>query len=56
MLGVIAYQFLRDSSLDIGLWQTLFLAAASYILMEKIKVHPALVILVALGYGAVFLR
>lgn len=56
MLGVIAFQFLKGSSLDIGFWQTLVLASISYVLMEKVKVHPALVILAALGYGAIFLH
>ncbi|PLT28992.1 chromate transporter [Peribacillus deserti] len=55
MLGVMTYQFLEGSYLDIGLWQTLFLGAASFLLMEKFKVHPAFVIMGALGYGAVFL-
>ncbi|MBM7693134.1 chromate transporter [Peribacillus deserti] len=55
MLAVMAFQFLDGSYLDIGLWQTLFLCAASFLLMEKLKVHPAFVITGALGYGAIFL-
>jgi chromate transporter len=55
MLGVMAFNFFSGSYLDIGVGQTLFLIAASYVLLEKIKVHPAFVIMGALGYGAVFL-
>ncbi|PLR96818.1 chromate transporter [Bacillus sp. T33-2] len=55
MLGVMAYQFFAGSYFDIGVLQTLFLVVASFVLMEKLKVHPAFVILGSLGYGAVFL-
>lgn len=55
MLGVMAYNFFADSYFDIGTWQTLFLIVTGYILMEKIKVHPAFVIMGALVYGGVFL-
>lgn len=55
MLGVMAYNFFAGSYFDVGIWQTLFLVVAGYVLMEKLKVHPAIVIVAALGYGAVFL-
>ncbi|WP_409299309.1 chromate transporter [Peribacillus sp. SCS-26] len=55
MLAVMAFQFFKGSYLDIGVLQTVLLCAASFILMEKLKVHPAFVIVGALGYGAVFL-
>lgn len=55
MLGVMAYNFFSGSYFNIGIWQTLFLVIASYVLMEKLKIHPAFVIMGALGYGAVFL-
>jgi chromate transporter len=55
MLGVMAYNFFAGSYFDIGTWQTLFLIITGYILMEKVKVHPAFVILGALVYGGVFL-
>ncbi|RBN41318.1 transporter, partial [Priestia megaterium] len=38
-----------------GIWQTLFLVVASFLLLEKLRVHPAFVIVGALVYGAVFL-
>jgi len=55
MLGVMAYNFFAGSYFDIGIWQTLFLVVAGYLLLEKLKVHPAFVIIGALCYGAVFL-
>ncbi|WP_210365354.1 chromate transporter [Bacillus sp. REN3] len=55
MLGVMAYSFFSDAYLDIGGWQTLLLIVAGYVLMEKIQIHPAFVIMMALGYGAIFL-
>ncbi|RBW68837.1 chromate transporter [Bacillus taeanensis] len=55
LLGVMAYQFFTSSYEGAGVWQTLFLVIASFVLMEKLKVHPAFVIVGALGYGAIFL-
>lgn len=56
LLGIMTFKFFDEAIFDgAGLWQTLFLAVASYLLMEKWKVHPAFVIVGALGYGAVFL-
>ena len=55
LLGVMTFNFFFTSYEGIGLWQTLFLIACSYLLMETLKVHPAFVILGAMGYGAVFL-
>jgi chromate transporter len=55
LLGVMAYQFFISSYEGPGMWQTLFLVIVSFVLMEKLKVHPAFVIVGALGYGAVFL-
>lgn len=55
LLGVMAYSFFFTSYQDSGIWQTLFLVVASFFLLEKLKVHPALVIVAAMGYGAVFI-
>ena len=55
LLGVMAYSFFYTSYQDTGIWQTLFLVVASFFLLEKLKVHPALVIVAAMGYGAVFI-
>lgn len=55
LLGVMAYQFFASSYEGAGLVQTIFLIVASFVLMEKMKVHPAFVIVGALAYGAAFL-
>ncbi|MCP8615900.1 chromate transporter [Salirhabdus salicampi] len=55
LLGLMAYEFFQQSYEGAGLWQTIFLVVVSYVLMQKVKVHPAFVILGSLVYGAVFL-
>lgn len=55
LLGIMAYSFFAESFKGVGSWQTALLAVASFLLMEKWKIHPAYVILASLVYGAVFL-
>jgi chromate transporter len=55
LLGVMTFNFFFTSSLDAGVWQTIFLIVASYLLLEKWKVHPAYVITASLAYGGLFL-
>lgn len=55
LLGVMAYDFFASSYMDSGVWQTLFLIITSFVLMERLRVHPAIVIVGALAYGAIFL-
>lgn len=55
MLGVMTYQFLDNAVLGFGIWHTLLLFILSFVLLEKMKVHPAYVIAGALLYGGVFL-
>lgn len=55
LLGVMTFEFFFSSYQDEGLLQTAGLILASWLLLAKLKVHPALVILLALGYGAIFL-
>lgn len=55
MLGVMTYQFLDNAVLGFGIWHTLLLFILSFVLLEKLKVHPAYVIAGALLYGGVFL-
>lgn len=55
LLGVMAYDFFASSYVDSGVWQTLFLIITSFVLMERLRVHPAIVIVGALAYGAIFL-
>lgn len=55
LLGMLAFQFFSTSYFGAGIIQTLVIAIVSLLLLEKFKVHPALVIVSALIYGAVFL-
>lgn len=55
LLGIMTYEFFFSAYEGVGIWQTLFIGAASFVLMEKMKVHPAYVIAGALVYGAVVL-
>ncbi|MDQ0208312.1 chromate transporter [Alkalicoccobacillus murimartini] len=55
LLGVLAYDFFAESWGAAGAIQTVILIVASFLLLEKFKVHPAFVILGSLLYGAIFL-
>nr|WP_263324703.1 chromate transporter [Neobacillus sp. Marseille-Q6967] len=53
LLGVMTFEFAKDGVLSLGIIYTLAMLAGSYLLLEKLKWHPALVILIALAVGAV---
>lgn len=53
LLGVMTLQFAQESLEGLGLVSTLILIVGSYLLLEKVKLHPAFVIILALVYGAV---
>ncbi|TKH07529.1 chromate transporter [Peribacillus simplex] len=53
LLGVMAFQSFYDSYFQIEIGHILFLGIGSYLLMEKIKIHPGLVVLASLVYGAI---
>jgi len=55
LLGMMAFSFFFTSYEGTGVWQSLFLVIASFLLLEKMNVHPAVVIVAAMGYGALFL-
>lgn len=55
LLGVMTFNFFFTSYIDSGLMQTLILIVMSFLLLEKLKVHPAYVIIASLVYGGVFL-
>ncbi|MBU5267049.1 chromate transporter [Virgibacillus proomii] len=55
LLGVMAWRFFSESYVSIGFVQTAVLALLSYILMERLKLHPAFVIGGALIYGGFLL-
>ncbi|MCM3768072.1 chromate transporter [Neobacillus niacini] len=53
LLGVMTYQFAKDSFIGLGPVYTIVLLIGSYLMLEKLKWHPALVIVIALAVGAV---
>ncbi len=55
LLGVLAYQFFLTAFEKSGLFHLALLAAGGFLLMNKLKVHPALVIIGGLFYGGIFL-
>ncbi|WML57869.1 chromate transporter [Neobacillus sp. PS2-9] len=55
MLGVMAFSFFSTSYSDSGVLQTVILVGVSFFLLEKLKVHPAYVIMGSLIYGGIFL-
>jgi chromate transporter len=55
LLGVMTYDFLFSAYKDFGIGQTLFIGVVSFLLLEKLKIHPAYVIAGALVYGGIFL-
>ncbi|WP_088103911.1 chromate transporter [Halalkalibacter urbisdiaboli] len=55
LLGVLTYQFLETAYVETGIWHTFFLLVASFLLLQKWKVHPSFVILGGICYGAFFL-
>lgn len=55
LLGTLALQFFTSAYQSAGIWQTAFLAAASFMALEKWKIHPAAVVGLGLVYGALVL-
>lgn len=56
LLGILAFRFLQNAYFNLGILQSTLLVGASYFLLERQKVHPALVITGALVYGALIIR
>lgn len=55
MMALLTWQLASESLASIGIWQSLGIAAAAYWLMERRKVHPAIVICIAFVYGGAVL-
>jgi chromate transporter len=55
LLGGMAWRFFQESYVGIGIWQTALIIISSYLLIERMKVHPAFVIVATLVYGGIFL-
>lgn len=55
LMGGMTFEFFFHSYTNIGLYSTVILIIASFLLLEKWRVHPAFVIIGALLYGSIFL-
>ena len=53
LLGLLTYHSFADSIAQIGILQVVFIAGCTFLLMEKLKIHPAVIVFVALVYGAI---
>lgn len=52
LIGFMTIQFVIESQSTLGNIQTIVIITISYLLLERLKVHPAVVIALALVYGA----
>lgn len=55
LLGVMTINFFKNSYVAAGMIHTAILAITSYFALEKFKISPVYVVLVALLYGAILL-
>ena len=53
LIGFMTLQFVLESRASLGSIETVILMVASFLMLEKWKLHPALVIGLALLYGAI---
>ncbi|MDQ0195140.1 chromate transporter [Paenibacillus wynnii] len=56
MLGLMAYEFAQKTYKGLGLWLGLALFLLALLLLEVLHVHPAIVIVLFLGYGTLHYR
>ena len=56
MLGIMAYEFAERAVKGLGKWLGTACFALSFMLLQIIHVHPAVVIVLFLGYGAFHLK
>jgi chromate transporter len=55
MMAILTWKFLLSSYTQSGWMHSALLIGAAYLLLERLKIHPALVISGALIYGGLFL-
>ncbi|WP_338448575.1 chromate transporter [Niallia oryzisoli] len=55
LMGTLTFDFFHEAYSSNGLWETIFIAILTLLLLEKWKVHPAFVIIGGLVFGAIFL-
>ncbi|OXS59138.1 transporter [Cohnella sp. CIP 111063] len=56
MLGVMAYEFAKKAYQGLGRWMVVVFCAISFLLLQVVPIHPAIVIVLFLAYGAVHYR
>ncbi|MFC4598495.1 chromate transporter [Cohnella hongkongensis] len=56
MLGVMAYEFAKKAYQGLGRGMVVVFCAVSFVLLQLVPVHPAVVIVLFLAYGAVHFR
>ncbi|WP_269919907.1 chromate transporter [Caldifermentibacillus hisashii] len=55
LLGVMAWDFFVESYEGIGIWQTIGIGVISFFMIERWRIHPAIVIVAAFVYGGLVL-
>lgn len=53
LLGILTYESFAESIKQSGIIQVVFIATCTFLLMEKLKIHPAIIVLGTLIYGAI---
>lgn len=56
LMAELMFDFFKTAVESINWMPTVFVAALAYFALEKWKVHPALVVVIGLTFGAIFLR
>ncbi|MED4852471.1 chromate transporter [Caldifermentibacillus hisashii] len=56
LLGVMAWDFFVESYEGIGIWQTVGIGVISFFMIERWRIHPAIVIVAAFVYGGLVLE
>ncbi|PAK55048.1 chromate transporter [Paenibacillus sp. 7541] len=56
MLGTMAYEFGEKAVKGLGLYVGIGMFILSFLLLEAVQIHPAIVIMLFLAYGAVHFR
>jgi len=56
MMAVLTWKMAKGPANSIGIWQTLIIAAIAFWAIQRLKLHPALVIVAAFAYGGLVLR
>lgn len=56
MLGVMAYEFAKRAYKGLGRWMVFVFCGIAFALLQLVSVHPAIVIVLFLAYGAIHFR